>query len=320
MSFRIQARKRVDDEIRRVVVERIEKAQESLSAGSAKGVHNARKRLKEIRAVLRLVREPLGKKIFTAQNIRFRDLGQGLSSLRDAAAVIESWDALTETNRKRFNSPAMKRVRGRLVERAEKASQGEAASSHADLVEALEDAKYKVSTWKFKGKDFGLLESGILKTYTDGRLALKVARSNATDETLHEWRKRVKDHWYHTQLLMDAWPEHFKSRQKCLEKLSAYLGDDHDLAVMQLLLEQESDLFGAVSTRQAINESILAHRAQLQAKAMELGQRIYVDKPAALLEHWEKLWNITAMPSKAKKAKKHEPAGLLPYLVEPVTA
>jgi CHAD domain-containing protein len=320
MLFRIQARKRVDDEIRRVVIERIERAQESLTAGSAKGVHNARKRLKEIRAVLRLVREPLGKKVFTAQNIRFRDLGQDLSSLRDATAVIESWDALTEENRKRFNSPAMKRVRGRLVERAEKTSQSETAGSHADLVVALEEAKHKVSGWKLKGKDFSLLESGILKTYKDGRAALKVVQNNATDETLHEWRKRVKDHWYHTQLLMDAWPEHFKSRQKCLEKLSAYLGDDHDLAVMQLLLEQEPELFGALSTRQAINDSILAHRIQLQAKALELGQRIYVDKPAALLEHWENLWNVTAAPEKSKKAKKHKPAGLLPYLVEPVSA
>jgi CHAD domain-containing protein len=276
--------------------------------------------LKEIRAVLRLVREPLGKKVFTAQNIRFRDLGQGLSSLRDATAVIESWDALAEENRKRFNSPAMKRVRGRLVERAEHASKGEAASPHTDLIEELESAKQSVARWKLKSKGFGLLESGVLKTYKDGRLALKVAMGNATDETLHEWRKRVKDHWYHTQLLVDAWPQHFKARQKYLEKLSQYLGDDHDLAVMQTLLQEEDDMFGAASTRQAISESILARRADLQAKALELGRRIYVSKPSALLEHWEGLWNIAALPPKVQKAKREKPFGLLPHLVEPALA
>ncbi|TWI56543.1 CHAD domain-containing protein [Pseudomonas duriflava] len=320
MSFRIQARQRPDEEVRRVVTERIEKAKEALAAGSAEGVHNARKRLKEIRAVLRLVRGPLGKNTFATQNIRFRDLGQGLSSLRDASAIVESWDALAAQNRKRFTSAAMKRVRARLVERAENAAQSEAGSAHTDLLVELDDARHEVATWKLKGKGFGLFEGGVLKTYRDGRRALKVAIADPTDDTLHEWRKRVKDHWYQTQLLMDIWPAQFKARQKYLKKLSEYLGDDHDLAVMQDLLLQEPELFGAGTTRQALGESIVARRAELQSRAIELGLKVYLDKPNALVEYWQGLWNITAKPGAwQKKRKTAKPAGLLPHLItEPV--
>ena len=55
-------------------------------------MHQARKRFKELRALLRLVREPLGAR-FKLDNRRLRDVGRRLAESRDAAAMLESWDA-----------------------------------------------------------------------------------------------------------------------------------------------------------------------------------------------------------------------------------
>lgn len=317
MAFRFDARQAADEEVRRVVTDRLVQAETSLASGTPKGVHETRKRLKELRAFLRLLHGALGKRAFASRNRRLRDLGRQLSSLRDSAALVESWDKLGESDRKRFASPAMKRVRQRLQERADQ--QIAAASGHPELLEELTALREEVAGWKLSGKGFGLFARGLEDNYKAGRQALKTARDKPTDETLHDWRKRVKDHWYHTQLLAAAWPAEFKTRQKSLKRLSEYLGDDHDLAVMQLLLESEPTLFGASNTRLAIGESLAQQRERLQAKAFSLGLRLYLDKPTALAERWRDLWRLASRPYESRKAKPKSakaPAGLLPHLVE----
>ncbi|MDC7828826.1 MULTISPECIES: CHAD domain-containing protein [Pseudomonas] len=317
MAFRFDARQAADEEVRRVVTDRLVQAETSLASGTPKGVHETRKRLKELRALLRLLHGALGKRAFVSRNRRLRDLGRQLSSLRDSAALVESWDKLGESDRKRFASPAMKRVRQRLQERADQ--QIAAASGHPELLEELTALREEVAGWKLSGKGFGLFARGLEDNYKAGRQALKTARDKPTDETLHDWRKRVKDHWYHTQLLAAAWPAEFKTRQKSLKRLSEYLGDDHDLAVMQLLLESEPTLFGASNTRLAIGESLAQQRERLQLKAFSLGLRLYLDKPTALAERWRDLWRLASRPYESRKAKPKSakaPAGLLPHLVE----
>lgn len=317
MAFRFDARQPADEEVRRVVTDRLVQAEASLASGTPKGVHETRKRLKELRALLRLLHGALGKRAFASRNRRLRDLGRELSSLRDSAALVESWDKLGESDRKRFASPAMKRVRQRLQERADQ--QIAAASGHPELLEELTAMREEVAGWKLSGKGFALFARGLEDNYKAGRQALKTARDKPTDDTLHDWRKRVKDHWYHTQLLAAAWPAEFKTRQKSLKRLSEYLGDDHDLAVMQQLLVDEPTLFGASNTRLAIGESLAQQRERLQVKAFSLGLRLYLDKPTALAERWRDLWRLASRPYAPRKTKGKSakaPAGLLPHLVE----
>lgn len=317
MAFRFDARQPADEEVRRVVTDRLVQAEASLASGTPKGVHETRKRLKELRALLRLLQGALGKRAFASRNRRLRDLGRELSSLRDSAALVESWDKLGESDRKRFASPAMKRVRQRLQERADQ--QIAAASGHPELLQELATLREDVAGWKLAGQSFALFARGLEDHYKAGRQALKTARDKPTDDTLHDWRKRVKDHWYHTQLLTAAWPTEFKTRQKNLKRLSEYLGDDHDLAVMQLLLTSEPILFGASNTRQAIAESLVLQRERLQAKAFSLGLRLYLDKPTVLAERWRDLWRLASRPYTPRKSKGKgpaAPAGLLPHLVD----
>jgi len=317
MAFRFDARQPADEEVRRVVTDRLVQAEASLASGTPKGVHETRKRLKELRALLRLLQGALGKRAFASRNRRLRDLGRELSSLRDSAALVESWDKLGESDRKRFASPAMKRVRQRLQERADQ--QIAAASGHPALLQELTTLREEAAGWKLTGQGFALFARGLEDNYKAGRQALKTARAKPTDDTLHDWRKRVKDHWYHTQLLAAAWPTEFKTRQKSLKRLAEYLGDDHDLAVMQQLLTSEPTLFGASNTRQAIAESLAQQRERLQAKAFTLGLRLYLDKPTVLAERWRDLWRLASRPYAPRKPKDERttaPAGLLPHLVE----
>jgi hypothetical protein len=44
------------------------------------------------------------------------------------------------------------------------------------------------------------------RSYRRGRKAFDSGREQPDEQRFHEWRKRVKDYWYHTRLLHRIWP------------------------------------------------------------------------------------------------------------------
>jgi CHAD domain-containing protein len=111
-----------------------------------------------------------------------------------------------------------------------------------------------------------------------------------SDERFHEWRKRVKDHWYHMRLLSKVWPKVTAARIDELSRLSDLLGDDHDLGVLIDTLERESnDLEGDTQTL-----ACLAQRRQgeLRSEARLLGARLYAPEPDCLADELRDYWRI----------------------------
>lgn len=287
-AYQISSQQSAGEEVRRIARDRIEQAIAAIEQGSAEGVHDARKRLKELRALLRLVRKPLGKPAFAEHNGILRDVGHRLSERRDATAIVECWEALAKQDPQRFASAPLQRVHARLVSRAE----GEQPGTHQSLTTSLRDELERIPDWDLPKAGFSLFRAGVLRTYRDGRKALKAAQKDPSDERLHQWRKRVKDHWYQTRLLQEAWPRLFKARQKTLKTLSDHLGDDHDLAMLQTLMREQPELFGAPQTHEAVAALASARREQLQQRAWRLGRRLYAERPDALVRLWGRYWRI----------------------------
>ena len=65
------------------------------------------------------------------------------------------------------------------------------------------------------------------------RRRLKPFRTSGTAQDLHDWRKRVKDHWYHVRLLAGLWPDVMTSFEWTLKDLETKLGDHHNLEVLK---------------------------------------------------------------------------------------
>lgn len=296
MAYRIKPHKSATREILRVACERLEKAQKALllpPEDRAKGIHQARKRIKEVRALVRLVREPLGEQ-YQPENRRFRDINRRLSAVRDAGALVESWDVLAGLMPEHFNTEGTQAVRKRLVLRAQDGGQT-VGELHGILGEALGDlaaAQEAVSDWPLAGKGFALYRGGLRRSFSGGRKALAAAFELASDERLHDWRKQVKDHWYHTLLLRALWPDAFEVRANMLKQLSELLGQDQDLGMLQRLMEQEPVLFGSENQQEEIRARTGERRAWLQREAFLLGRRLYAEPAAAMAKRWERYWNI----------------------------
>ena len=92
MQYTIQPNEQVSDEIKRIVDGKIELAIEHIDESNDRHdtVHEVRKRCKEIRAAVRLVRPVLP--TYKQENVHYRDAARRISDIRDAHAAIETFD------------------------------------------------------------------------------------------------------------------------------------------------------------------------------------------------------------------------------------
>ncbi|WP_290650447.1 CHAD domain-containing protein, partial [Aquisalimonas sp.] len=246
MAYQFEVDENTDAGVRRIVRERIDDAMKQLDRTGDKqhkGIHEARKGCKEIRAVLRLARRPLGRH-YRSENAAFRDVARGLASSRDAQAVVEAWDALRE----RFGERLAKdgdAIRQRLIARrnALLAESGDIGVSLGTAREALLQARSRIDDWP-EIPAFSDLAPGAARCYRHGGARLRDAQRGPSIEVLHEWRKRAKDYWYHTCLLRGVWPGIMTAWRRELKTLSDCLGDDHDLMVLRAALLAEPERYG----------------------------------------------------------------------------
>ena len=99
-AYWLKRKEPVDDGLRRIAAGRAESALERLR-GATPGdeefpdaVHGARKDLKKLRTVLRLLRDRIGREAYDEQNRRYRDAAGRLSESRDAEVRLATLDAL----------------------------------------------------------------------------------------------------------------------------------------------------------------------------------------------------------------------------------
>ncbi len=173
------------------------------------------------------------KAAYRRENRFLRDTARLISDARDADVMLQTLDGLSERFVGRLPERSFRELRDRLAEEADR-SQGQSRASTADdVVDALEAATARVRDWPVDRCGKNALNAGAMRAYDRGRVAYAtVVRGDSSVERLHEWRKRVKDLWYHQRLLRDAWPAVLKAHAAAAHRLADVLGDDHDLAVL----------------------------------------------------------------------------------------
>lgn len=306
MSYRLHVDETIDEGIRRVVREEIGSAESMLAKrGGAReeGVHEARKSFKKIRAVLRLVRPVLGD-TYKTENAWYRDAARELSDLRDAQALLESFDQLQRTFSDQLKPDGFGRIRDALIENRDAVANadGERARHVKSVRSRLGQARDRVQSWPDLGDRFATVGGGLVTTYRRGRKAQARAYACASDEHFHDWRKRVKYHWYHVRLLQDIWPEVMKGYRAALKELSTLLGDDHDLAVMRQTVAEFPDDLRASPEYLAFLALLDRRQTELRSQARSLGARIYSDKPSALEARMKAIWSAWRTERRAAAA------------------
>jgi CHAD domain-containing protein len=300
MSYELKIAEPIDAGVRRIATELIDDAIAQVdNAGENRheAVHEVRKDCKRLRGLLRLVR-PCAPKLYKTENAFFRDAAASLSGLRDAEAALESYDALLDAFADEVDRQGLSPARAALTRHKK-----HLAENVADLDDRLatfgahmRDARQRVADWKLPNDDpghggggFGLLGPGLAKTYGRGRDAMEAAYADPSVERFHEWRKRAKYLRYHTRLLRPAWPRLLRRTRSEVKTLSDLLGDDHDLAVLEQVLEQVLD--GDQGRLDVLKALMRQRSAQLRDRAYWLGRRVYAEKPKAFRKRIGSYWD-----------------------------
>jgi CHAD domain-containing protein len=305
MTYRLAPTEPVANAVQRIAREEAAGAAQRLrnSAGNRdEAVHEARKSVKKLRALLRLVRSQLGS-VASEENQRLRDAGRKLSALRDAAAMLEVMDDFE----KRFASgmKGLDGIRGRLIARRQEAeNRTDAGEILEAAAAALDSTARSAGNWSLEADGFSALEKGFVSAFRAGRKALARVRKRPEDENYHEWRKRVKDHWYHVRLLGGVLGKDVERREKQLEILSEWLGDDHNIVVLRAMLRAESRALGARRDIHAFLDVLQKRQAQLREKALKKGERLYAPKPRKVAQRFERCWNAGKARAEAVPARK----------------
>lgn len=262
--------------------EQIEAAADELgdpnSGAEETNIHGARKQLKRARATLRLLRDALGDDVYRRENMSVRDAARPLSPIRDSEVLLDALDGVV----KRFEDAAgnlpLDKLRNSLKRhRAELREVSIGDRRLAQAREFLRGIERRARHWQIIEQGWPVIESGLKRTYREGRKAGAAAYAEPTADNLHEWRKQAKYLWHQLQLL-ERLPPRIGELVDDMHALSDHLGDDHDLAVLRNKAFQRGNGLDKKSANE-LKALIDRRRAELQARAFELGERLYSDKP-----------------------------------------
>jgi CHAD domain-containing protein len=268
-------------------------------SSSEEAVHEARKDMKKLRALLRLVRGELGDRLYAGENAAFRDTARELAGVRDADVMLTTLGDLEE----RYGElpGASRRLRPALVAHRFRTSAGSLKPAARAAAAKLTEARERVAEWPLETDGFEAVEQGLARIYRQGRRDFRSAQKAPSAERLHDWRKRVKDLWYHLSLLEGTWKPVVGALADEAHELSDRLGDDHDLAVLlEWAHTQTSALNGADPMLRGFDVIVENRRRELQDEAFAYGARLYADKPSVFVSRLEGWWDASRQAVRAR--------------------
>ena len=295
MEYTLQPDEHVSDGIKRIVDGKIERGIDHIDEGDDvhETVHEVRKRCKEIRAAVRLVRPVLP--TYKRENVHYRDAARRISDIRDAHAAIETFDDHLRPAveaRGALDDSTLADIRATLVDRretmtAEQDLERRLAQVRADLVEGRD----RVPDLPIATEGYDAVAGGLRKSYKRARNRMGEAYEEPEFERFHEWRKRIKYHRYHTRLLRRVWVGPMKRRRAELKELSDIIGYENDLAEFEMVMHDE-ELF-APATREILNEILTAKRSEFHRQGRPLGERLFAEAPDRLVNRLGAYWTAT---------------------------
>lgn len=300
MRFQLRTDETITDGILRLIKEQIDRSLADLSDPNpdrSPAIHQVRKRCKKIRAALRLVRRGLGED-YAEENKRYRDAARRLSDVRDAEAMIETCNALADRHAGHVDGGTIRPVRDRLEERKKKLMGDRERIDDVllDVEAALVAGRKRTVSLGIEGDGYAIALAGMRKTYARARAAMNSAHGNPTPETFHEWRKRVKYHWYHMRLLSEMCPPVARVRVDDVDKLAGSLGIYHNLCIFRAMLLSEPASFAGDEVLKALVGDIDSWTARIEQDSRSLGRRLFEEEPAHLARRFAE--NSTTWPGK----------------------
>ncbi len=278
MSYRFHKNEPVPLALRRILLEELDGARVELvvAAADAEALHEVRKRIKRMRALMRLGRD--GLEPIRAEGIVLRDIGRMLAAHREADALVEIL---------RHEAASAGSADLRLLEetvRLHQAARAPLRERQADLVRArrlMGGVRRRIASSEIG--EIGRKEClrRLRRAYRHAREQWWITFSQPTDEHLHEWRKRTKIVLNQLRLIRPWAGPGFPRVRTCLTEIDARLGQARDFAHLAGILRgvpvAEVPLRYGFGLRARLDHEVDDHLS----RAFAIGRRFFRGGPRA---------------------------------------
>jgi CHAD domain-containing protein len=268
---------------RRIVREEIAFATDSLKVTRAAdrddAIHEVRKSVKRVRSLLKLLRPVLGDR-YDLEAGAWRNLGQILSGVRDAEAMLELFEELRPQCPARLYAPLHRRLA-----RNKHQTLRDIDLVMTKLASGLKRSTHGLKSWRMEDRGFQTIATGWKQTYRRGARAVRAAEKDASPENLHRLRKRTKEHFFQLRLLKGLWDGKLRSHKAKVERLEEMLGSHHNLVVLKTAILQQP----AVNAEEFLRVLDKMEK-DLARKALKLAAMVYAEPTSRITQRVEQRW------------------------------
>ena len=282
----------LEDSLRRVVMEQLDVVALGLTPESepealGRAVHLARRTLKKIRAMLRLIASGEGGQAVVAPLIDLRDAGRALAPLREADVLVTIVRASAAGLPASHDPGSLANLEGLLVAQREAVLDAGSDVPLATAARHTDAARRAIEAWTPCAADFDLIRAGICDWYGRGRQAMAAACGGTSAEMFHRWRNRTKDVRHQLEFLAPIAPELVAATDD-FHRLTDLLGDANDLDHLEAtarLLDPAG--FNAVDLALGFLDD---KRRSLWSAACSLGQELFAEETDGYTSRLERRW------------------------------
>ena len=178
MSLKLKQKEDLTKQFQEIATTLLKDAQKTLvkqrNVRIGQRVHIARKKFKQIRGELRLIRYGLGEESYRQNNTILRDAGRPLSEVRDADVMIETLDQLVKYYKKQSRKVSVKKLRTELVKRRNKIWKQilEKEKAMSKVLRLTRQIQNNIKKWPQFPDGFGMLKKGVRKVYKRGQVEM----------------------------------------------------------------------------------------------------------------------------------------------------
>jgi CHAD domain-containing protein len=286
----------LEESIREIIHGRISSIREQISNREEEDlhvlVHEIRKSMKRIRAVLKLIRDEIGFSDYHRENLFYRDLGRRLSGARDSHVLGEVLSSLREKYPGAFKKNEYERLTRYLEQKTdmEITRFSRQHGGFGQLEKELARASIRTEDYCRLRNDFISLKNGIKRIYQRGRRHLSGLQKQYDMAEFHEYRKNNKYLLHQMEILTPIYPRVLKSYVKSIDRHAELLGESRDLDRLELFLQNEAGSLTRKALRSSMLETIGDERGMLLEKAFSESFLIYAESPGALVKRLESYW------------------------------
>lgn len=306
MAYRFKPGRSLTADVRRIADKQLSVAIGQLRlAGDHRSdevVHEARRHIKKARALIRLVRTAMGDSYY-ASNRRLRAANRMLAAIADGEAMVDTLIRLGQKYRDRLPHRTVVALRAGLLERERRIGRKAMLDRLLPRVAALlRREQQPVTTWTLNTTGFRAVEGGLEETIRRARRAARRAELEPTVERYHAWRRRAKDLWLQVRLLEGRCRDKLLPDERRLEALDGFLGEYHNVALLEHLLVSEA-LASREDTARCLR-LLRRYQAELRYRATTIGRAIAEEKPrhfvARVRRYWHAAKQNTPAPARSR--------------------